>query len=136
MDPTYTARCACGSVTIRSPRAPLLQLTCHCAQCREASGQPSTNFAFFRAAETEVTGATTVRAFTADSGHATTRESCADCGQMMVDRTAGFPKIVGIVAERIAPPYVFTPGCHVWLANAVARPEIPAGVAAHEQGLP
>lgn len=131
----YTARCSCGSFSLQAPNPPLLQLTCHCEQCRRASGQPSTNFAFFKRAEVQTTGATTVQPYTADSGAQTYRELCAACGQMVMDRTEGFPKIIGVVAECLQPPYVFQPRCHVWLQNKVSDPVLPEGVRAFERGM-
>ena len=133
--PTHTARCSCGSFNFSSTRAPILQLTCHCAQCRAASGQPFTQFAFFKRAETEMSGATRVHDFTADSGHHTYRESCASCGDLLLDRTDGFPQIIGIVAERIAPPFQFQPRCHVWLESKIVDVTLPEGVKGFERDM-
>ena len=89
----------------------------------------------FKVAESEVSGPTTVRDFVADSGVKTVRESCSSCGALVLDRTEGFPQIVGIVAERIQPPYVFQPRCHVWLESKVAEVAIPEGVKAFARGM-
>lgn len=135
MTSTCTAVCSCGGVTLTSARAPILQLTCHCEQCRTASKAPFTNFAFFKLAEASVTGSTTSQDFTADSGARTSRESCASCGDLMFDRTQAFPGIIGVVAERIQPPFTFQPRCHVWLESKVVDPAIPEGVKGFVRGM-
>jgi hypothetical protein len=94
------------------------------------SKTPFTNFAYFKLAETEVNGNTVVHRFVADSGTKTMRESCANCGELVLDRTEAFPQIVGVVAERIQPPYVFQAHCHVWIESKLAEVSIPEGVKA------
>jgi len=135
MDSTPSARCRCGQVTLKASRDPFLQLTCHCGQCREASGHPFTNLVFFKRSAVEVSGTTVETAFTADSGAHTVRQRCPACGDLMFDLTDGFPALIGVVAERLAPPFAFTPRAHVWLDSAVAVPEVPEGVARHARGL-
>jgi hypothetical protein len=128
MDDTIVASCTCGSFQFKSSRAPILQLTCHCQDCRDVAKQPSTNFAFFKLTAAEVQGATVLHHFVADSGAKTLRETCASCGDALLDRTEGFPKIVGVVAERIQPPFVFQARCHVWAASKTTDTNIPEGM--------
>ncbi len=131
----HTAACSCGAFTFRSSGRPLLQLVCHCTQCREVAGTPSTALVFFKAETCETSGATRTHRFTADSGHATTRETCAACGEMVLDRTEGFPHLLGVVAERLRAPFSFEPRCHVWTRNKLPEAEIPAGMRAYPGGL-
>ena len=102
---------------------------------RDSSGSPYTNFAFFKLAESDVSGQTKVHDFVADSGTKTVRETCAACGELLLDRTEAFPQIIGIVAERIQPPYEFQPRCHVWLESKVIDIAIPEGVKAFARGM-
>ena len=135
MTTQFEARCTCGSFEFKSAGAPIFQLTCHCQQCRSASKSPFTNLAFFKVAETSVVGDTEVHEFVADSGTKTLRETCMGCGEMVLDRSQAFPQIIGVVAERIAPPYAFQPRCHVWLESKVVDPSIAEGVKAFQQGM-
>ena len=80
-------------------------------------------------------GSTTTREFKADSGTNTSRESCASCNQLMFDRTQGFPQIIGVVADRIEPPYSFQARCHVWLESRVLEPDFQEGVKCFERGM-
>lgn len=97
------ATCTCGGFKFMSTSEPIFQLTCHCSQCRQVSQSPFTNLAFFKLAECEVEGKTVTHSFTADSGTKTFRETCAVCGEMLLDRTEAFPQVVGVVAERLQP---------------------------------
>jgi hypothetical protein len=135
MNSTVVASCKCGAFQFKSAREPILQLTCHCQQCREASKTPFTNFAFFKLIEAEVNGATVIHRFVADSGAKTIRETCATCGDLLLDRTEAFPQIVGVVAERIQSPFVFQARCHVWVESKSAEVTVPEGVKAFARNM-
>jgi hypothetical protein len=128
MTTSVVASCTCGSFRFKSQNEPIGQLTCHCFQCRQVSKSPSTNFAFFKLAECKLEGETVVHSFTADSGTKTVRETCATCGEILLDRTEGFPQIIGVVADRIQPPYLFQARCHVWVESKCAEVILPEGV--------
>ena len=136
MTQTWSAQCRCGALRVQLASPPVLQLVCHCTDCRAVAGTPFSNFVFFRARDAQVSGEATRREFVADSGHATARECCARCGDMVIDRTAGFPKIIGIVAERIDAPFAFEPQHHVWTDSRLPGVEIPAGAKAYPGGVP
>lgn len=123
-----SAQCTCGGFRFTSTSEPSLQLTCHCEQCRIASNEPFTNFAFFKEENTEVEGDTVVHHFIADSGSKTVRETCVTCGDMLLDRTEGFPGMIGIVAEIIQPPYEYKAQCHVWVGEKLPEVTIPEGM--------
>jgi hypothetical protein len=135
MTTSFVASCSCGAFKLKATRTPILQITCHCQQCREASKTPFTNFAFFKLADTEISGATKAMEFVADSGSKTVREFCASCGELLLDRTEGFPQIVGVVAERIQPPYEFQPRCHVWLESKVVDVVLPDTIKTFARGM-
>lgn len=119
------AHCRCGAFQFASTSAPILQLVCHCRQCREVSGQPYSNFSFFKVRDTQTTGEYRTVAFTADSGARTVREVCAACGDMLIDRTEGYPKIVGVVHECFDPAPPFRPAHHVWTDSRLPETVLP-----------
>jgi hypothetical protein len=134
MTNTIHASCRCGAVRFQSTSGPVLQLVCHCADCRDASGDPQTNLVFFRARDSTLEGATVERCYTADSGHRTVRTLCAACGQMVTDRTEGFPKVVGVVAERLGPGFDFRPAHHVWTESRLPGTVLPQDLPCFAQG--
>lgn len=130
----HQAHCRCGGFRFESSSAPILQLVCHCAQCRSVSGLPFTRFVFFKVRDTQTSGAMRAVEFTADSGARTVREVCATCGEMLIDRTDGFPKVVGVVVDRFDPPIDFKPAHHVWAESRAPGTELPADVPVFERG--
>ncbi|MFM8345730.1 MAG: GFA family protein [Betaproteobacteria bacterium] len=103
-------------------------------QCREVSGRAYSNFSFFKVRDTQTSGAHRTVAFTADSGSATVREVCAACGDMLIDRTEGFPKVVGVVHEAIHPAMPFAPLHHVWADSRLPDTILPSDVKVYAQG--
>ena len=132
--PVAQAHCRCGAFRLESTSAPILQLVCHCTQCREVSGRAYSNFSFFKVRDTQTSGAHRTVAFTADSGSATVREVCAACGDMLIDRTEGFPKVVGVVHEAIHPAMPFAPLHHVWADSRLPDTILPSDVKVYAQG--
>jgi hypothetical protein len=112
MNSPITAQCRCGAVRFTSQRPPILQRYCHCTNCQESTGRPFARTALFKAQHSAVSGPLAVRAY-----NRTTWESCADCGSLMFDRSAGFPALIGVVAERISAPFVFEPAGHDWTSS-------------------
>ena len=128
------AHCRCGAFVLEASSAPILQLTCHCTHCRQVSGRPFSNFSFFKVRDTQTHGEHRTVEFTADSGSRTVREVCAACGDMLIDRTEGFPKVVGVVHEAIDPPLAFTPQHHVWADSRAPGVDLPQGVTVYPKG--
>jgi hypothetical protein len=125
MNSPITANCRCAAVQFKSQRPPILQVFCHCKNCQESTGSPFVRIAFFEAKHSEVAGSLVGRAFKAESGNGTTRESCANCGSLMFDRSDGFPALIGVMAARISEPFVFEPACHVWTKSRQPYVTIP-----------
>ena len=138
-NPTVTPAAAvrmggCGAFRFESASPPILQLVCHCSQCREVSGRPFSNFSFFKVRDTQTSGAHRTVAFTAESGARTVREVCEACGDMLIDRTEGFPKVVGVVHEALDPALPFKPLHHVWADSRLADTVLPSDVTVYPKG--
>jgi hypothetical protein len=54
---------------------------------------------------------------------------------MLLDRTEGFPQIIGIVAETIQSPYEFQARCHVWVESRCAEITVPEGTKTFERNM-
>lgn len=125
MTDEITATCECGEVCFTSNERPVVQLVCHCSDCRQATGRAFAEIVFFISEHVEISGSLSVDTFRADSGSETTRESCTVCGSLMFDRSQGFPTLVGVMAERMDEPFEFEAGAHVWTKSKRADVEIP-----------
>ena len=128
------AHCRCGAFQLQSTSAPILQLVCHCTDCREVSGRAFSRFSFFKVRDTQTSGNFRTVVFTADSGAKTVREVCAACGDMLIDRTEGFPKVVGVVHECLDPAMPFAPTQHVWADSRAPETVLPEGVTVYAKG--
>lgn len=127
MSDLFRASCTCGNVTFQSAKSPVIQLTCHCSDCREATGSDFSNLAFFRAKAAEITGEVAQKDFIAASGSGTQRDYCSNCQTLMFDRSDRFPQLIGIFAQQLEAPFEFNPAAHIWVKNKLPHVKIPNG---------
>ncbi|GJM13167.1 MAG: aldehyde-activating protein [Pseudohongiella sp.] len=127
--------CECGAVRATASGKPAIQLCCHCADCQTATNLPYASIVFFRIDQVVIEGEVKAQEFIAESGSATSRDSCGNCGSVMFDRSAGFPALLGIMAQRLVEPFTFEPACHVWAASKQAGVDIPKGIKVYEKGI-
>ncbi|WP_309664505.1 GFA family protein [Tabrizicola sp.] len=111
------ATCACGAITSATTADPVVQIICHCSDCRDATGGDFVTGVFFKLADVTIKGSVTERAYTSARGNRTTRELCAACGTPMFDRSEGFAHLIGVFAERIALPFKAEPKLEMWTAS-------------------
>lgn len=135
MTSSISAKCACGALRFQSTAAPVMQVICHCADCRAATGRSFCETAFFRTGHGAITGPQSVTSFVAASGARTERVACSRCRTVMFDTSDRFPDIIGVLAETIEPPFVAKPACHMWVSSKVASSDITDGLPQHAQGL-
>lgn len=135
MTSLISAACACGALQFRSSTPPVMQVICHCADCRVATGRPFCETAFFRQGPDAITGPQTAIPFVAASGASTERVACSQCRTIMFDTSERFPDIIGVIAETIAPPFVAEPACHMWVSSKAAAADIRDGLPQHAEGL-
>src|SRR5690606_12633357 len=102
---------------------------------RNASGNDFSNIAFFKLKFATMSGAITSKEFVAKSKNSTARESCAKCGSLMFDKSAGFPNLVGVFVDRLHEPFVGSRLCHVWVKSKVPQVAIPDGMTCYEEGI-
>lgn len=127
--------CKCGKTTLTITEKPVIELCCHCNDCRASTGQPFANIAFFKVGTLEVKGSVSAAQFVADSGNKTRRESCAHCHVTLFDKSEGFPSLIGLMVDHVDYPFEFTPSCHVWTSRKLDEVEIPSGVKLYDKGI-
>lgn len=135
MDIEILAGCKCGNVQFQTTDKPILQLCCHCADCRAATGHDMSTIIFFKLDKTQISGDLSTREFTSDLGNLTERLACANCDQVMFDKSAGFPNMLGVMAEHLALPFIPQPQLHVWTQSKLAHVEIPELMKQYEKGI-
>ncbi|MDA5398303.1 GFA family protein [Hoeflea prorocentri] len=119
----------------RSDAEPVLQAVCHCADCRNATGNDYSETVFFAAKATEVAGELRANRYFAASGAQTVREFCSVCGTPMFDKSDGFPQLIGVFAQTISEPFRFVPDCHMWTKGKLAHVQISDDLRTYEEGI-
>lgn len=121
MTPVISGQCTCAKLRITSSAVPVLQLVCHCQDCRDATKQDYCVTAFFKIKDCKITGATIVQSFKTKGATRTTRESCPECGSVLFDKSERFPHLIGVFTEHLTPPFVSTPTSQVWTSSRLAH---------------
>lgn len=129
-DSEVLARCDCGglSITLRGP--PLLQLICHCEDCRSVTGDPTTGVVFFRKQGAEIRGEATDTELLGASGSPKYYVACRACGQFVFGDVAVLGGVYGVRPLSLGPAFSFRPACQVWTSQKSAAvtldPDLPA----------
>lgn len=129
------AVCKCGKLRFSSGQAPVLQLICHCQDCRDATGHDASSIAFFKKDAVDVAGETIAKTFTSARGNQTMRVACAECDTVLIDKSDAFPTLIGVITDHIAPPFQAAPSCHVWTRSRLPHVRIGVGLPEHLEGF-
>ena len=113
------AVCRCGELRFSSPGKPVLQVRCHCSDCRSITTEPSVDTVFFRLQDAELQGEVETIDFVSATGNRTYRDVCPGCGVMMFDRSEGFPDLLGVNSAWLQLPFKTEISCHMWYASRV-----------------
>lgn len=108
-------------------QAPVAQLVCHCQDCRDVSGQPFARAAFFKAEENCAQGEYQADDMIGGSGKPKQYRRCGQCGDFLYATVDALAGLVGVAADKIAPPFEFKPMAHVWTSEKAEGIEIPLG---------
>lgn len=118
-----SAACKCGQLSVTARSAAVLQLVCHCADCRAMVRRPFTEIAFFLPTSCEIHGSHRPQSMAGGSGKVKTYYSCEACGTCLFARVDLLNGAVGIVADRLV-PFSFKPLCHVWTSESAPESRI------------
>ncbi len=135
MNNVIAAACSCGEVEFKSTKNPVIQLCCHCSDCREVTKNDYTTLAFFNRSSVNVSGKLSVQEFTSESGSLTVRELCSNCNSVMFDSSEGFPTLIGVATQQMSAPFEVKPSHHVWVKSKLPHVSIPQGVKQFEKGI-
>ena len=129
------ASCNCGAIQFKSTENPILQVCCHCTDCRKATKNDFSNIVFFKGKFVSVIGKLTGHEYIAESQNKTSRESCLNCGDIMFDKSEGFPGLIGVFEPRLKMPFVAQTNCHVWVKSKLPHIMVPATSKQYVKGI-
>ncbi|MDP1539408.1 MAG: GFA family protein [Moraxellaceae bacterium] len=127
-------RCGCGQLSLTFNQAPVTQLICHCDHCREVTMQPSTLVAFFKAEPQGVVGRVINKPYMGGSGRPKAYAACEQCGDYVYADVSVLKGLIGVIGDKILPPFQPQPAAHVWTSQRVVEiadtlPQFPKGPA-------
>jgi hypothetical protein len=96
----------------------MAMLNCHCADCQKSSGAPFASGIVVRVADTEVSGQPSTYAVKGDSGGATTRSFCTQCGTPLFTRGEIVPDLMSIRFACLDDQTQFKPMVDIWTSSA------------------
>jgi hypothetical protein len=113
--------CGCGQLSLTFSRPPVTQLVCHCEDCREVSKQSVTLVAFFKAEPELVKGHVKTKPYVGGSGKPKTYAACAQCGDFLYADVSVLKGLIGVIGDKILPPFQPQPIAHVWTSQRVVE---------------
>ncbi len=123
-DTKISAHCDCGEFSLAINGPPVVQLVCHCADCRAVSGLPYTEVVFFKASDCQTQGQTSSRTMKGASGHDKIYYSCAKCGTNLYGSVGVLNGACGVTANRLS-PFKFEAQAHIWTSEKDSGVSIP-----------
>ena len=123
-----TGGCLCGAVRFSGEAEPVIQLKCHCTDCRRTAG--AGHAAVIGVPEKSVSFSGEIRSYRslADSGRQITRGFCPTCGAGICNRPEAAPGLVFVRASSLDDPDQFTPQMNAWTASAAAWDAVTPGI--------
>jgi len=122
-----SARCECGALALHIKGAPVVQLVCHCSDCRAFSGMPYIELAFFQPDGLSVHGQASSTTLKGGTGFDKIHYSCASCQTPLYVTVAALNGASAVMANRLS-PFKFEPQAHICTSEKANDVTIPAGI--------
>lgn len=135
MKTQISANCKCGNLQFTATENPILQVACHCTDCRDATNNAFSEVAFFKVKSTVVTGKSSSNYYVAESKNTTERVKCSECATVLLDKSEGFHGLIGVFTQHIRPPFVTSLNCHVWIKSKITQTVLPSDIAQYETNI-
>jgi hypothetical protein len=124
------AQCGCGSLSVTVSGEPVLQVICHCIDCRAVTGDPHTEVVFFRLGEVTVHGEPRCTQLVGASGQPKRYLSCARCDEFLFGEVGVLGGVCGIRPRSLGSGFSFSPRAHVWTSQREASEPLDDGLPA------
>jgi hypothetical protein len=134
-DETISIQCRCGELSLQIKGLPVVQLVCHCNDCREATNLPSVGLVFFESTACTSEGNSTPSEMKGSSGYDKSYYSCASCGTLMYGRVKVLNNAWAVVADHMA-SFEFEPQAHIWTSEKITDVSIPESTLQSPTGPP
>jgi hypothetical protein len=116
--PSISGRCVCGKVSYSASADPIFSGVCHCKTCQRASGGPFGAVVAVPQPSLTVDGALKQFDGVADSGKATHKQFCPECGSTITMTADVMPGIVMLPVGTLDDSSWFNPAMELYCQSA------------------
>jgi hypothetical protein len=111
--------CRCGKVTYTSSADPVFVGVCHCRACQKSTGSAYATVVAVPAASIIVSGATKRFDDVGDSGNATHREFCPECGSTVTQSADVMAGVTMLPLGTLDDPNAVEPAMQIYCDSAI-----------------
>jgi hypothetical protein len=114
----FAGGCLCGKVRYSAEADPIFAGLCHCTNCQKSSGTAFNTVVAVPKPAMKLTG--TVRTYEGrgDTGNATYKHFCSECGSAVADEAAVMPDVVMITVGSLDDPSTVKPAMQIYCDSA------------------
>jgi hypothetical protein len=117
--PEIKGSCRCGKVTYSSAAEPVFVGICHCGSCRKSTGTAYATVLAVPTASLTVTGTTKRFDDIGDSGKATHRDFCPECGSTVTQSADIMEGITMVAIGTLDDPTWIKPAMQIYCDSAL-----------------
>ncbi|HET6308686.1 MAG TPA: GFA family protein [Rhodopila sp.] len=114
-----TGRCRCGKVSFTVSADPVFVGVCHCRACQKSTGSAYATVFGIPAASLVVSGVTKRFDDVGDSGNATHREFCPECGSTIAQSADAMAGVTMVPLGTLDDPGALTPAVQIYCDSAM-----------------
>ena len=110
--------CLCGKLRYSADAEPIFVGVCHCTNCQKGTGAAFSVVVAVPTPALTVQGTLQTFAGRGDSGKATYRRFCRDCGSALIDEAEIMPNVTMILAGTLDDPTWVKPEAEIYCDSA------------------
>ena len=110
--------CACGAIRYECDADPIIMMNCHCRDCQKASGGGYAAIVVVPKAAVQIRGEPRYHKVIGQSGKATERGFCPNCGSPMTATSERRPDVLGLQAGSLDDPSTYQPMMDVFTSSS------------------
>jgi len=110
--------CACGAIRYECDADPIIMMNCHCRDCQKASGSGYAAIVVVPKAAVKIRGEPRYHKVIGQSGKATERGFCTNCGSPMTVTSERRPDVLGLQAGSLDDPSTYQPMMNVFTSSS------------------
>ncbi|HWD57611.1 MAG TPA: GFA family protein [Stellaceae bacterium] len=120
--------CLCGKVRYSGEAEPIFAGVCHCTSCQKSSGTAFSTVVAVPKPAISVTGTVSTFEGRGDTGNATYKRFCPDCGTAVQIEAAVMPDVVMITVGTLDDPGAVQPALQIYCDSAQSWALLEGGI--------